>query len=76
MMKLWLIKWAVLVITSTGPHMFVSEGGEHFETKAECQEMLAKDEPRMSDWVRGNLNLNFRVEVQVKGDCQTDGKPA
>lgn len=70
------LQWVAVFLTMHGPNVVPIEERITFKTKAECEAFGEKTKPRVADWMRGRLGMDWDFEVGVGYTCQADGDPA
>ena len=70
------ILFAVAFIGPQGPAFGSVEEDKTFKTHDECMAFGALMTPRVADWVRGRIELEWDVPVSVHFACEPNGNPA
>lgn len=73
-MKFVLI-WTVAAMTAQGPAAIASKEKQAFADRPACETFARNHAPRMADWTRGLLHLDWSDPVQVTHRCALAGQP-
>lgn len=61
--------WAIAVVMSNGSGILQAKEKRLFDTQAACEEYAKEFSPRMADWTRGVLKLDWDAQVRVAYRC-------